>query len=91
MTAAGFDNLAARRGIVSVGYLTLERVIAARPDALIVGRLSVDFPSLAARSLDHPALARAVPEGAMISLPHRPRSARRFLQAACGLCLPTVQ
>jgi iron complex transport system substrate-binding protein len=70
MTAAGFENLAARHGIIGVGRLGIEDIVAARPDALILARLSVEHPSLAARSLEHPALATAVPEGAIIAVPH---------------------
>lgn len=70
MTAAGFDNLATRRGIAGVGRLELETIVAARPDALILGRLRLEQPSLAAASLEHPALARAVPPGAVIAVPH---------------------
>lgn len=70
MAAAGFDNLADRRAITGVGRVSLEDIVAARPDALIIGRLSVEHPSLAAQSLDHPALAAAVPGNAVIAVPH---------------------
>src|SRR5690606_22124472 len=67
--AAGFENLAARLHVGGVGRVPLETVVAARPDALILGRLGIEHPSLAARSLDHPALRRAVPAGAVVNLP----------------------
>jgi iron complex transport system substrate-binding protein len=70
MDAAGFDNLAARQGMHGVGRFTLEAIAAAPPDALILGRLSVEHPSLAAATLEHPALRRSLPEGAVIGLPH---------------------
>ncbi len=70
MAAAGFDNLAARQGIAGVGRFSLEALVAARPDALILGRLTVEHPSLATATLDHPALAHAVPAEAIISVPH---------------------
>ncbi len=70
MDAAGFDNLAAHRSIAGVGRLGIEDIVAARPDALILARLSVEHPSLAARSLEHPALEAAVPKGAVIAVPH---------------------
>ncbi|MQA67006.1 MAG: ABC transporter substrate-binding protein [Alphaproteobacteria bacterium] len=70
MDAAGFDNLAARQGMHGVGRFSLEAIAAARPDALILGRLSVEYPSLAKATLDHPALRRSVPDSAVIGLPH---------------------
>ncbi|MGE0652266.1 MAG: ABC transporter substrate-binding protein, partial [Alphaproteobacteria bacterium] len=70
MDAAGFDNLAARQGMHGVGRFTLEGIAAARPDALILGRLSVEHPSLAAATLEHPALRRSLPDGAIIGIPH---------------------
>lgn len=69
MAAAGFDNLGARLGIKGVGRIALETIVATRPDALILGRLEPQYPSLAARTLSHPALARGVTEGAVIDLP----------------------
>ncbi|MFT5539338.1 MAG: iron complex transport system substrate-binding protein [Alphaproteobacteria bacterium] len=70
ITAAGFDNLAEQRGIQGVGWVTLETVAHSRPDALILGRLGVEYVSLATETLSHPALARSVPKGAVIALPH---------------------
>jgi iron complex transport system substrate-binding protein len=70
MDAAGFDNLAARQGMHGVGRFTLEGIAAARPAALILGRLSVENPSLAATTLDHPALRHSVPKDAIIGLQH---------------------
>jgi iron complex transport system substrate-binding protein len=70
LAAAGFANLAARRGIHGVGRLSLESVVQARPDALILGRLEGTGPSLAATSLSHPALHHAVGGDAVISMPH---------------------
>lgn len=69
MAAAGFDNLGARLGINGVGRIALEAIVATRPDALILGRLEPQYPSLAARFLGHPALARSVARGGVIDLP----------------------
>lgn len=69
MAAAGFDNLARRLGVSGVGQVPLEAVVAARPDALILGRLAAEHPSLATASLAHPALAQAA-SGAVANLPH---------------------
>jgi iron complex transport system substrate-binding protein len=70
MEAAGFDNLAARHGMHGVGRFTLEAIAVARPDVLILGRLSVEYPSLAKATLDHPALRLSVPDSAVVGLPH---------------------
>lgn len=70
MAAAGFDNLATLKGIDGVGRIGLEEIVAARPDALILSRLSLEYPSLAQRSLQHPALAASVPKNAAIAVPH---------------------
>lgn len=69
MRAAGFDNLAARFDVGGVGRVSLELVVEARPDALIIGRLGQEYPSLAAQSLEHPALRRAVPRRAVTNMP----------------------
>lgn len=70
MMRAGFDNLARRLGMQGVGRVPIEAVVAAAPDALILGRLNVEFPSMAAMTLHHPALPRTVPARAVIGIPH---------------------
>ncbi len=69
MAAAGFENLAARLGIKGVRRIALETIVATGPDALVLGRLEPQYPSLAARTLSHPALARGVKGGALIDIP----------------------
>ncbi len=69
MTAAGLDNLAALLAVGGVGRVPLEVVVAERPDALVIGRLRHQAPSLAALSLEHPALRKAAPANAVISIP----------------------
>lgn len=54
--AAGFDNLAALRGLNGYGYLTLETVVAGRPDVLIADGGPPDTPSLRQALMAHPAL-----------------------------------
>lgn len=54
--AAGFDNLAAREGLEGYGYLTLETVVAGRPDVLIADGGPPETPSLRQALLAHPAL-----------------------------------
>lgn len=60
--AAGFTNLAGRRGLRGLAYLPLETVIAARPDLLVLGRAGRNLPSLAAQALKHPAIRAAFPK-----------------------------
>lgn len=62
LNAAGYDNLASRRGVKGYGYLTLETVIAGRPDLLISDPDMPEQPSLRQALLSHPAL-RAGPGG----------------------------
>jgi iron complex transport system substrate-binding protein len=69
MKKAGFENLAAQIGLRGVTRLPLEIIVQSRPDALIRGWLEPQYPSLAARLLTHPALARSVADGAGIDIP----------------------
>ncbi|HRQ82370.1 MAG TPA: ABC transporter substrate-binding protein, partial [Azospirillaceae bacterium] len=46
LDAAGFDNLASRRGLKGYGFLTLESVVDGRPDLLISDDALPDPPSL---------------------------------------------
>lgn len=68
--AAGFRTLGRRLGIAGTGILPLETLVAAAPDALILGRLRRG-PALAAAALDHPALARGLAGAARAALPDR--------------------
>lgn len=58
IAVAGFENLAARVGILHVGPLPMEQLLLARPDLLVVETESGHAPALATRMLAHPALAR---------------------------------
>jgi iron complex transport system substrate-binding protein len=53
---AGFENLAARAGILRVGQLPLEHLLLARPDVLLVESESLHAPAMATLVLSHPAL-----------------------------------
>jgi iron complex transport system substrate-binding protein len=53
----GARNIAAEAGIVGVGSLPLERLVAADPQVIIIETITGSEPSLAAQLLDHPALA----------------------------------
>ncbi len=60
LQAAGFDNIAADRGVVGMTPFPIEEVIAARPDVIIIGRPG-ETPTLGERVPRHPAIA-ALPE-----------------------------
>ena len=53
---AGMDNLAALKGIEYYGNLSLESVIQAQPELLIINDGTINPHSLAQRQLQHPAL-----------------------------------
>jgi iron complex transport system substrate-binding protein len=55
---AGFENLAARAGIVRVGQLPLEQLLLGKPDVLLVETESLHAPAMATQILSHPALRR---------------------------------
>ena len=53
LTAVGFDNLAARRGLVGYGYLPLETLLLAAPDIVVLGPTDARRPALADKVLRH--------------------------------------
>jgi len=55
---AGFENLAARAGILYWGNLSVEQLLLARPDVLIVEAEHDGVYALASQILTHPALTR---------------------------------
>lgn len=68
---AGFQNLAARDGLGANAHLSLERLIMARPDLLVIASYRLDQPAEAQAALRHPALARAFLPGRRIIMPVR--------------------
>ena len=66
---AGLDNLAARLTPDRMGQLTLEDIVTARPDLLVINASADGLPSLADELLHHPALARRA--GRSVALPTR--------------------
>jgi iron complex transport system substrate-binding protein len=56
---AGFENLAARLGIRSWGFIGLERLLLARPHLVVLETATREPPSQAAALLLHPAFASA--------------------------------
>lgn len=57
VAVTGFDNLAARAGILRTGHLPLEHLLLAAPELLIVEAEHVQAPAMATQILSHPALA----------------------------------
>ncbi len=69
---AGLRNLAAELGIEGYGALSLETVLNAAPDLLIIeGELNETADSLAHRQLQHPALAELAERTPVVGLPAR--------------------
>jgi iron complex transport system substrate-binding protein len=69
LRAAGFDNLAARLGLGSLGHLPLERLVLAHPDLVINWMGNENAPSLAREALHHPALRRAAHGAPIVTVP----------------------
>ncbi len=65
----GYRNLAAEQGIVSYGTLSLEQLVMANPDLLIIDDLVSNQDSLAHQALHHPALRAAFDDKDVITLP----------------------
>ena len=59
LRAAGFDNIAARLGIAGQGSVSIERLIAAKPDLIVFGVEPDAPPSLSVRMFTHSAITRA--------------------------------
>ncbi|MEW6255752.1 MAG: ABC transporter substrate-binding protein [Pseudomonadota bacterium] len=71
LTRAGLDNLAARLSPDRLGQLSLEEIVAAKPDLVIINGAEDAPPSLADELLRHPALAPYAAQGRLVSLPPR--------------------
>ncbi len=67
LAAAGFRNLAAERGISGMGRLSLEELLLAQPDLIIVGD-TYGTPALAEERLRHPA-ARGLGRTRRVAMP----------------------
>jgi len=66
---AGYRNLAAEMGIDGFQQISLERLIAAKPDLLYIDNNVINGDSLSSAYISHPALERAVAEKDHISIP----------------------
>lgn len=71
LDTAGIANLADRLGMDGYGYLSMEQLVHARPDMLVIGSTASDQPSLAARRLRHPALRKSFPGERYVVVPER--------------------
>lgn len=69
MTRAGLVNLARRLNGGSIGRLSLEQIIYQRPDFLILTDAASIGQDEGSRSLEHPALERAVPPARQLHIP----------------------
>ena len=66
---AGYRNLAAEMGIDGFQQISLERLIAAKPDLLYIDNNVINGYSLSSDYISHPALQHAVAEKDHISIP----------------------
>jgi iron complex transport system substrate-binding protein len=69
LAKAGYRNLAAEMGIDGFQQISLESLIAARPDLLYIDSNVINSDSLASAYISHPALERAVAQQDHISIP----------------------
>ncbi len=69
LTLAGYRNLTAELDIVSYGTLSLEALVRAEPDLLVLDDLSLNRDSVAHQALRHPALLRHFAPDQVVSLP----------------------
>jgi len=71
MGKAGLDNLADRLKTDRLGQVSVEEILVAQPDVLIVDNAADAPPSLAQSVLNHPALRRLAAERTTLQLPVR--------------------
>lgn len=72
LTAAGWENLAARLGLGSYGALPLETLVAGRPDLVLVGGAEASWSTEALPNARHPAIMAATDNGdRLMVLPDR--------------------
>ena len=74
LTLAGYDNVAAAGGSAGYRHLSLERLVAARPEVLVIGAGDPARPSLAEEMLTHPLLERMVRNNDVALVPPLPWS-----------------
>ena len=69
LALAGYRNLAAELGIVSYGTLSLEELVMAEPDILVLDNVASNTDSVAHQALRHPVLRRQFAEKPVLELP----------------------
>lgn len=69
--AAGFSNLSADSGTRGTGTLSLEALIAEKPDLVILGRTRAQYHTVTADNLRHPALKTLLEAVPHVSIPDR--------------------
>jgi iron complex transport system substrate-binding protein len=69
MAAAGLANAAARLTTARSGQVTLEAILAAPPDLLVIAGSPTTYRTAVADNLRHPALARLITQRPHASLP----------------------
>lgn len=67
----GYRNLATELGISDYGRLSLEALLAARPDVVVLDGASNDDPARATSFVDHPALRMLASRARIVSVPIR--------------------
>ena len=60
LVSAGFENLAARQGLGTLGHLTLENLVSAQPDLLVNWMGDDPHPSLARAGYKHPVFSKGL-------------------------------
>ncbi len=71
LSAAGYRNLARRLSIVGSAYVSMEGLIGANPDLLVVGTAAPQTASLASERMLHPALKAWFPPERRVIMPER--------------------
>ena len=71
---AGFRNLSAEMGIVGFKKISLEKVVAARPDFLQIDNHVYNRNSLASRYIEHPVLSKVAAKQEQMFIPSRIRA-----------------
>ena len=66
---AGYRNLASEQGIVSYGTLSLEALVRAQPDVIVLDNIASNSDSMAHQALRHPVLQRELHSRPVITLP----------------------
>ncbi len=69
MESAGLVNIAAEKGIVGLGKLSVEALLLSRPDIIIFSNYHKETPTLSRQVLDHPAFQELEKSVILVDLP----------------------